>query len=233
MSFIIGVDEVGRGPLYGSVYAAAVLRTPEIESHPDIKDSKCFHSDKKIRQVAEYIQAHSTYALGVQTAAVIDEINILQASQLAMHDAIRGVITQILQSEAAPPTSPIKIHILVDGNYFVPFVCGEDGVECTWECIVGGDRVSKTIAAASIVAKVARDMYIEDVCRINPELNIKYGLLKNKGYGSFQHRQGIQIHGPDPNHRHSFRPIRRETKVSPQLRKQTHPFEPILFYPSF
>lgn len=213
--FRIGVDEVGRGPLYGSVYAAAVLQTEAIETHPDIKDSKKFTSDAKRRRVNDFIQTHETsyYAIASRSAAEIDRVNILQASQMAMHDAIRELINRLL---IETPTA--TFHILVDGNYFVPYIHDPARpISVTWECIVGGDGISKTIAAASIIAKVARDASIEVDCETNPELN-RYDLCKNKGYGTKRHIAAIREFGPAPGHRMQFQPLKSMyLKSTPEL----------------
>lgn len=195
----IGIDEAGRGPLFGRVYAAAVILPDDLDTQ-DIKDSKLFHSTKKREKVAAYIREHAiSYSIQFEDEATIEKINILQATQNAMHRCVHDILTQHNKK---------NVEILVDGNYFRPFTWF-DKEEKRWEelpyqCIVDGDKKIPAIAAASILAKVARDHYIVDLCTEHPNLQEKYGLLQNKGYGTKQHREGLQIHGPSPWHRPSF-----------------------------
>jgi ribonuclease HII len=196
----VGVDEVGRGPLFGRVYAAAVI-LPKDDSfdHFKMKDSKKFHSKKKIQEVADYIKENAiAWSVQYEDEKTIDSINILQASQSAMHKSIAEVVVCI---------DPKTVKLLVDGNYFNPFVVG--GSKKRMEhldsiCIEGGDNKYSAIAAASILAKVERDQYIEDMCEEYPDLIEKYGIDSNKGYGSKKHIDGIKQHGITIWHRRSF-----------------------------
>ena len=210
----IGADEAGRGPLFGRVYAAAVIlpKDPATEfDFSQMKDSKKFHSKKKIAQVAEYIKTNAVaWSVAYEDESVIDKINILQATQSAMHKAIKSCI-EIAEKKAldgAPPT----IQLLIDGNYFNSITSydktrGQIKV-VPHVCIEGGDNKYAAIAAASILAKVSRDTYIEDLCAENPELNEKYGILSNKGYGARRHLEGITQYGITIWHRRSFRPCK-------------------------
>jgi len=190
----IGVDEAGRGPLFGRVYAAAVI-LPKDDSfeHSKMKDSKKFHSKTKIEERAEYIKTHAiAWYISFEDETVIDEINILQATQKCMHTCIKEIKKQIEHIEST------SIHLLIDGNYFNPF---ED---LQFTTVEGGDNKYTCIAAASILAKVERDKYIEELCKKNPELSEKYGLDSNKGYGCKKHIEGIKKYGITSGHRKTF-----------------------------
>ena len=206
----IGVDEAGRGPLFGRVYAAAVILPKDPATEYDfsqMKDSKKFHSKKKIAHVADYIKQNAVaWAVAYEDEAAIDKMNILQATQSAMHKAIKSCI-EIAEKKAldgAPPT----IQLLIDGNYFNSITTYDKVrgkiIAMQHVCIEGGDNKYAAIAAASILAKVSRDTYIEDLCAENPELDEKYGIASNKGYGSKRHIDGIQTHGITIWHRRSF-----------------------------
>jgi ribonuclease HII len=210
----IGVDEVGRGPLFGRVYTAAVI-LPKDDSfdHSKMKDSKKFHSKKKIEEVAEYIRKNAiAYSISYEDEKVIDEINILQATQRSMRTSIMEVRKQLLNEKvvevAEKKELQTKVHLLIDGNYFIPitFLNKETNKIETipYDFIEGGDNKYSAIAAASILAKVERDKYIEDLCIENPELIEKYSLDTNKGYGSKKHLDGIKEHGITIWHRRTF-----------------------------
>jgi ribonuclease HII len=202
----IGVDEVGRGPLFGRVYTAAVI-LPKDDSfdHSKMKDSKKFHSKKKIEEVAEYIRQNAiAYYISYEDEKVIDEINILQATQRSMRTSIMEVRKQLMTEKK----EPTKVHLLIDGNYFIPITFlnkDTNKIETIpYDFIEGGDNKYSAIAAASILAKVERDKYIEDLCIENPELIEKYSLDTNKGYGSKKHLDGIKEHGITIWHRRTF-----------------------------
>jgi ribonuclease HII len=209
----IGVDEVGRGPLFGRVYTAAVI-LPKDDSfdHSKMKDSKKFHSKKKIEEVAEYIRENAiAYYISYEDEKVIDEINILQATQRSMRTSIMEVRKQLLEKEklmTEKKEPDKKIHLLIDGNYFIPitFLNKETNKIETipYDFIEGGDNKYSAIAAASILAKVERDKYIEELCVENPDLVEKYSLDTNKGYGSKKHLDGIKEHGITVWHRRTF-----------------------------
>ena len=202
-AYEIGVDEVGRGPMFGRVYTAAVV-LPKDESafnHFLMKDSKRFHSKKKIDAVAGYIKENAiAYSVSYEEAEVIDAINILQATQKSMHHSIKETIKQL--------PADAEIQLLIDGNYFKPYSTFSKERRMfetvSHVCIEGGDNKYTAIAAASILAKVARDQYIAELCEQNPELEEKYGIASNKGYGAKRHLDGIQNHGITVWHRRSF-----------------------------
>lgn len=200
----IGIDEAGRGPMFGRVYAGvAVLPKDDSFDHSQMKDSKKFHSKKKIEQVAEYIKENAiAWAVEYEDEQIIDEINILQATQSAMHKGIKKVLTQLKD------VNYDKILLLVDGNYFKPFTIinkNKTKIETLkYQMIEGGDNKYTSIAAASILAKVERDKYIEELCLNNPTLIEHYGIDSNKGYGSKKHMDGIKQHGITKWHRKTF-----------------------------
>lgn len=202
----IGADEAGRGPMFGRVYSGAVV-LPKDDSfdHYKMKDSKKFTSknNKKIQEVADYIKANAiAWAVEYEDERVIDEINILQATQSAMHKAIRSVLRQIKDLDTN------NLFLLIDGNYFkqlTVFNKSNNRIEnAKFETIEGGDNKFTSIAAASILAKVERDKYIEELCKENPELVEKYGIDSNKGYGSKTHMDGIRKYGITKWHRRTF-----------------------------
>jgi len=202
----IGADEAGRGPMFGRVYSGAVV-LPKDDSfdHYKMKDSKKFTSknNKKIQEVADYIKANAiAWAVEYEDERVIDDINILQATQSAMHKAIRSVLRQIKDLDTN------NLFLLIDGNYFkqlTVFNKSNNRIEnAKFETIEGGDNKFTSIAAASILAKVERDKYIEELCIENPELIEKYGIDSNKGYGSKTHMDGIRKHGITKWHRRTF-----------------------------
>ena len=211
----IGADEVGRGPMLGRVYSGAVV-LPKDDSfdHYKMKDSKKFTSKnpKKINEVAEYIKEKAiAWAVEYEDEKVIDEINILQATQSAMHKAIKNVIGQLIKKKV--DTNVIdtnNLFLLIDGNYFKPLIISlsasiqKQQKSIPYITIEGGDNKFTSIAAASILAKVERDKYIEQLCLENPDLIEKYGLDSNKGYGSKKHMDGIKKYGISKWHRRTF-----------------------------
>jgi ribonuclease HII len=197
----IGIDEAGRGPMLGRVYAGAVVLPKRMEefNHALMKDSKKFHSEKKIKEVAAYIKEHAiAWSVQYCDEGIIDKINIRNATHKAMHAAINDVVEQLNKNQNN------KLVLLVDGNDFTPFMDSSTGEKVSHVCIEGGDNTYSCIAAASILAKVARDEYIAELCAAHPNLNEHYGILKNKGYGTKIHMDGIKQHGITAFHRKSF-----------------------------
>lgn len=174
-----GVDEAGRGPLAGDVYAAAVVfrEGTVIEG---INDSKKLSEKKRELLYDEIINSAEAWAVGTATASEIDEMNILQATFLAMKRAVDGLSVK-------------PKFALVDGNRLPQL-----GIET--ECLVKGDGTSASIAAASIIAKVSRDRYM---CRLAEEYP-EYCFDKHKGYPTKLHYEKIREFGPSPVHRLSF-----------------------------
>ncbi len=213
----IGVDEAGRGPLFGRVYTAAVI-LPKVDSidYSKVKDSKKFHSKKKIEEAADYIKEIAlAWSVTYADEKKIDEINILQATQLSMHNSIQGA-SKIYSTEAKRQGKTIEkdysFSLLIDGNYFNPmttFNKQTNKIETIpYTTVEGGDNKYASIAAASILAKVSRDKYIEELCEQNPELSEHYGIDSNKGYGAKRHLDGIKEHGITIWHRRSFAPCK-------------------------
>ena len=175
-----GCDEAGRGCLAGPVVAAAVILKKDSD-YPELNDSKQL-TEKKRMQLREMIMNEAlTYGIGVVTAQEIDEINILNASFLAMHRALD-------QLTIAPEL------LLIDGNRFNPYK------KIKHVCVVGGDAKYQAIAAASILAKTTRDMMMVQYDKQYPVYNWK----KNKGYPTPEHKQAIADYGTTPLHRMTF-----------------------------
>ncbi len=183
---VCGVDEAGRGPLAGNVVAAAVILNPD-KPITGLNDSKKL-SEKKREQLFELIVDNSlAYAIAEASVAEIDELNILQASLLAMQRAINAL--------NIPPDKA-----LIDGNKIPP------RLTVAAEAIVGGDALIAEISAASILAKVTRDRQLIELDRFYPQ----YGFAKHKGYGTKLHLEAIAKYGViNGIHRTSFAPIRK------------------------
>lgn len=215
--FEIGIDEVGRGPLFGRVYSACAI----IPKKPDfkyeiIKDSKKFSSKKKMRQVYDYLVENlEYYSVSYVTEQDIDKYNILNASHRAMHNAIDTLLQR--------HNMVINIDnclLMVDGNNFKPYCRYVDISHNTTDVtgftqarhvtIEGGDNKYCNIAAASILAKVEHDLYIEDLCKQYPQLHTIYDLNNNKGYGTKRHIDGIKKYGISNWHRKSFSTCRNQ-----------------------
>jgi ribonuclease HII len=180
---IAGVDEAGRGPLAGPVVAAAVIL-----SHPGdvagLRDSKQLTASKR-ESLAGAIRSRAVaWALGMAGVEEIDRLNILRATLVAMSRAVGAL-------GVAPQ------RVLVDGNH-------TPEVSCEVRAVVGGDRSTPAISAASILAKVARDAMMQELDRLYPA----YGFCRHKGYPTAAHREALMRFGPCPAHRRSFAPVR-------------------------
>ena len=182
---IAGVDEAGRGPLVGSVVAAAVILDPEnpIEG---LNDSKKLSEKKREKLFAEIQEKALAWAVAEASVAEIDELNILQASLLAMRRAVEKLGVQ-------------PEHVLVDGNK-IP-----QGLSVSCDAVVGGDAIHPEISAASILAKVSRDREMAELDRQHPQ----FGFAKHKGYPTKAHFEAIAEHGVIAEHRRSFGPVRK------------------------
>ncbi len=197
----IGIDEAGRGPLFGRVYTAAVvLPKSDVFNHSLMKDSKRFHSVKKINEAAKYIKENALFwKVSWSDENVVDQINIRQATFRAMHEAIRNIISE---------SGTVEPLLLVDGNDFKTYTVFDDTSQCQTcvphLCFEGGDNKYSAIAAASILAKTSRDEYIEELCKTHPLLDTLYGIGSHKGYGTKKHLDAIKEHGTTPWHRKSF-----------------------------
>ena len=179
LEMICGVDEAGRGPLAGPVCAAAVILPRELEI-PGLNDSKKL-TDKKRRELYDIITSEAiAYGIAMASEQEIDEINILQATFLAMERAVA-------QLQVRPDLA------LVDGNR-------EPHLPLPVKTVIKGDSRSANIAAASILAKVTRDRLMEELDAVYPA----YGFAVHKGYGTRRHYEALQEHGPSPVHRMTF-----------------------------
>jgi len=222
--FVIGIDEAGRGPLAGPVVASAVLlknknlldEKYEIKELDLIRDSKTL-SAKQREKIFDFIHEHFHVGVGICNHETIDRINILEASFLAMKEAINSLAREITNyklparnashsdSGGQIPNKKQKLKleiqnsiILVDGNKAIP--------NCSYrqEAVIGGDGIVKSISAASIVAKVSRDKIMLEAHEKYPE----YGFDKHKGYGTKLHMEKIRECGPCKIHRKSFEPMK-------------------------
>lgn len=176
---LCGVDEAGRGPLAGDVYAAAVILDPKnpIEG---LNDSKKLTEKKREALYPVILEKAAAWSVGVATVEEIETYNILQATFLAMRRAVAGL--------SVPPAL-----VLVDGNR-------NPGLELPTRLLVKGDGTSACVAAASIVAKVSRDHYMAEVAKAYPQ----YQFPRHKGYGTKLHYEMLDLYGESPVHRHSF-----------------------------
>lgn len=176
---LCGVDEAGRGPLAGPVYAAAVI-LPSGEEIPGVNDSKKLSEKRREQLYQEITQRALDWHVATASVEEIDRFNILQATFLAMRRAVEGL-------KYTPHL------VLVDGNR-------DPGLGLPTRLVVGGDAKSASIAAASILAKVSRDRYLRQLAEQYPQ----YAFEKHKGYGTQLHYQRLDDYGPCPEHRRTF-----------------------------
>ena len=184
---IAGVDEAGRGPLAGAVYAAAVIFDEGVYID-GVNDSKKLTPKKRDELYDEIISKAKAYAIFSVDEKVIDEINILEATYMAFQGAVSSLSIK-------------PDYVLIDGNR-------AKGIEIPHETVVKGDSKSFSIAAASILAKVARDRYIEEADKLYPQ----YGFAVHKGYGTKAHLDAIKKYGPCPIHRLTFKGVKEYVK---------------------
>ena len=178
---IAGVDEVGRGALFGPVVAAAVILPPKTRL-PGLRDSKQLKVSDRERLAAQIESLALAISIAEIDAATIDRVNIYQATRLAMTEAVSRL-------------APAPDHLLIDAMRI--------DHPCPQTSIVYGDSLSVSIAAASVIAKIYRDNLI---CRLDAQFP-QYGLARHKGYGTAEHRAALLEHGPTPLHRKSFAPV--------------------------
>jgi len=195
---VVGIDEAGRGPLAGPVVAAAaalksqefgIINQAEEKDWGLVRDSKKL-SEKQREKAFDFILEHFDVGIGIVTAETIDRINILQATFLAMKEAM----TDLRKTLGVTGEGML---LLVDGNQEIP------NLSARQETVVGGDASVRSIAAASIVAKVTRDRMMLGYDAEYPA----YGFAKHKGYGTKTHMDALRRHGACPIHRMSFRPV--------------------------
>lgn len=202
MKRVAGVDEAGRGPLAGPVFAAAVVlirsfaETEEFGLLEGLTDSKKLsHSRRESFLSVLQDSPHADISVAKADVDEIDALNIRRATHLAMRRAVSDL--------AVSPE-----HVLVDGLPVTDFPCPSTA-------IVGGDSKSLSIAAASVAAKIARDRFMEELDELYPV----YGFARHKGYGTSYHIRALFEHGPSPVHRRSFRPVREAAEI----RRRTAP----------
>lgn len=185
---LIGVDEVGRGPLAGPVVAAAAVFPPGAPAIAGVRDSKTLSASK--REVLAGVLADAVLAVGLGAASCreIDRLNIRVATALAMRRAVRRVLRAVPQ--------PAFVTVVVDG---LPM----PELECPHEAVVDGDALCYSIAAAGILAKTVRDRLMTRLGRRHPA----YGWERNMGYGTPAHLAALHQRGPTPHHRRSFAPV--------------------------
>jgi ribonuclease HII len=192
-----GLDEAGRGPLAGPVVAACVLISSDKRHLPlwrAVNDSKALTAARR-DDLFHTIQEHTLWGMGEASVEEIDSINILQASFLAM----RRALLSLTEKHAMPD------HALIDGKLL------PKDFPCPASALIGGDGLSVSIAAASILAKVTRDRHMQALAKEYPD----YGWQKNAGYGTRQHMQALAEHGITQHHRRSFAPVKRMLAGAP------------------
>ncbi len=177
--FIAGIDEAGRGPLCGPVVAAAVI-LKEGEYIEGVNDSKKLSESKRDKLYEEITNKAISWSVGIVDEKIIDDINILEATRIAMKQAVEGL-------------SVTPDHVLVDAEKHIP-------IKVPYTPIIKGDSLSVSIAAASIIAKVTRDRMMYEIDKKYPE----YEFAKNKGYGTKSHMEAIEKYGLTDIHRRSF-----------------------------
>ncbi len=176
---VAGIDEAGRGPLAGAVYAAAVILPHDVHII-GLDDSKKLSAKRREELFDEITEKAEGYAVAFADEREIDELNILKATHLAMNRAVSAL-------------SPAPDYCIIDGNSI-------SGMSIAHETMIKGDAKSASVAAASILAKVSRDRYITDLAEKYPE----YGFERHKGYGTKEHTEAILKYGILPIHRRSF-----------------------------
>jgi len=193
--FILGIDEAGRGPWAGSVYAAAFLLdlknfNLDFFLENKIRDSKTLSQKQRENAVEKIREKSYPFSVAHATAKEIDKLGILNATKLAIHRAIKPFLKK-------------AEFILIDGNMSFE-------LSLPYESIIKGDQKAYSIATASILAKVYRDKKMEKLDKDYPQ----YGFAQHKGYGTKQHQKALREHGPCPFHRFSYRPIRKLSSLT-------------------
>jgi len=188
---VAGLDEAGRGCLFGPVYAAAVILNPARPIR-GLRDSKILDAEERVRLAALIRERAVAWAVAAADNTEIDRINIYQASRLAMKRALEQL-------------SPQPDYLLVDALTLETSIAQR--------ALIHGDALSRSIAAASILAKVERDESMRDWDRQYPD----YGFLRHKGYSTPEHMQALARLGPTPNHRFTYQPVRQAAGLDPQL----------------
>ncbi|MCD6376720.1 MAG: ribonuclease HII [Caldisericaceae bacterium] len=186
IQYLCGVDEAGRGPLAGPVVAAAVILNPQ-QKIEDIDDSKKLTAEKRQKLAVQIKEKALAFGIGLATVEEIQQKNILKATFLAMQRAVEKL-------KITPD------YLLIDGRDFPQLFDKNRQQPLVGQAVIGGDHLSQSIAAASILAKVYRDEMMMDYAQRYPQ----YGFEKHKGYATREHQQNILKFGPCPIHRHRF-----------------------------
>lgn len=204
----VGIDEAGRGPMFGRVYAAAVILPKDETAFPHelMKDSKKFTNFKKLTEAAHIIMEKSiAYSVKYAENTEIDALNPLKSTMKIMNDCVSDILEQMSNKTQNQDQT---FHLLVDGSYFRPRTRisknGKTMSNIPYTCVTSGDDTYTSIAAASILAKYHRDTYIDKLCDENQGLDDVYDLRKNKGYGTKKHLDAIRKIGITKWHRRTF-----------------------------
>lgn len=201
----IGVDECARGPMFGRLYTAAVILPKDTTFHHEkMKDSKKIKSRNVMKELSNYIKENAiAWHIDFVEPEEIDKINIRQAVLKSMRESITNVMNKIESDD---------VFLVVDGNDFTPYYKKDTLIQ--HQCVEKGDNTYSFIAAASILAKCAHDEYILEICEQHPELQERYHLKENVGYGTKLHMEGIKTHGITQWHRKTYG-ICKTAKYSP------------------
>lgn len=197
----IGIDEAGRGPLFGRLYVAAVVLPKDHSMDTkEIRDSKKI-TKKKLPELYNYIKEKALcYHITFIDEKEIDEINIREAVVKGMHTCAKEIINQMKKNNVSFKLD--KVLLLVDGNDFPPYYHNDTRI--SYKTILSGDNTYSSIAAASILAKFSRDSYILELCQKYPKLVDNYGMNTHMGYGTKKHLEGIKEHGITQFHRKTY-----------------------------
>jgi len=201
-----GVDEAGRGALAFGVVAAAVVLPPALPDGDSrrrmadrIRDSKKLSpKDREALDVFIREEYAVAYGIGTASAAEVDELNVLRATHLAMHRALAETERRLEETRQEQKQKLKLAHVVVDGDRFAPYAA------LTHACVPGGDGIHAHVAAASILAKVARDAQVRRACELDPTLDERYDFSRNKAYGTKRHYEGLAEHGACEHHRTTF-----------------------------
>lgn len=212
MKITIGVDEAGRGCLWGSVFAGAVAlpesllneETMTKEEKFLLRDSKKLSEKRRNEAAAMIYERAIATGIGEATSEEIDRMNILNATHLSMHRAIDQCYRELI--ERYPEAI---VDLAIDGNSFRVYNEPITDKLLDYECIVGGDASHRAIAAASILAKTSRDAFVKNTIKVDPTIDTKWKMGKHKGYGTKDHMIGLETYGAHSLHRKSYAPIRK------------------------
>lgn len=194
---LVGLDEAGCGPIFGSLWAAAVHLEADVEG---LADSKTL-SERRREALREAVLRAARYGLGEVTATEIDSLGMAEARRL--------VFERALDDFAARNHDALPTRLVVDGTIFRPWR------DVPYECVPRADATVPCVSAASVLAKTTRDAQVARLCDEDPTLDERYGLRKNKGYPSKGHVDGVRVHGRTAHHRASFRVRALEAAATP------------------